>query len=223
MPISLVMPIFMCIHDMRQPVCARPARRAPSTMKPHFERLFVGLEGGFAEGSRLHFLWRRWGPHLRSSHQATGVRPCIARATRARALYSNSSRPTTKPSNPCGKSVSSASTVSGKVAGIAPSPPISIVDYLNRASPSFGARSVRPSTTLLFPVVVAGFVLRAGLSRRHLLRDARAPDPRRAAPRAMGFLDPQNVASLLSLQARASRRPREARLLDRPRDDGGCF
>ena len=94
----------------------------------------------------------------------------IARATdhipetRARALYSNSSRPTTKPSNPCGKSASSANTGSGRVAGIAPSPPTSIVDCSNRGSPSLGARSVRPSSTLLFPVVVAGFVPRAARS-----------------------------------------------------------
>ena len=34
------------------------------------------------------------------------------------------------------------------------------------------------------------------------------------------FLDPQNVAPLLSLPARAFRRPRKTRLRDRPRDDG---
>ena len=51
-------------------------------------------------GSRLHPLWTRWGPRLCSSRQGTTVRPCIARATRARAHYSNSSRPTMKPSRP---------------------------------------------------------------------------------------------------------------------------
>jgi len=140
-------------------------------------------------GSRLYPLWTRWAPRLRSSRQASSVRPSIARAARARALYSSCSRPTMKPSRPCGKSVSSASAVSGRVAGIAPWPPTSTVDCSNRASPSFGAPSARPSITSLFPVVVAGFVPPTSLprrslgeggrqARRHLLRAARAQDSR---------------------------------------------
>jgi len=57
-------------------------------------------------------------------------------------------------------------------------------------------------------------------AKRALLRVAPTPDSRGHASRAMGFLDPKNVASLCSLPARAFRRPRKARLRDRPRDDG---
>ena len=89
-------------------------------------------------GSRLHPLWTRWGPRLCSSRQGTTVRPCIARATRARAHYSNSSRPTMKPSRPCCEERFERRYVSGRGAGIVPWPPTSIADFLN---PAFALRA----------------------------------------------------------------------------------
>ena len=56
---------------------------------------------------------------LPSSRRRTTVHPFVACETCAQALFTNSSTPITKPSRPCGKSDSSASTGFGEGTGIA--------------------------------------------------------------------------------------------------------
>lgn len=90
--------------------------------------------------------------------------PFIAHETPARALFTNSSTPFTKPSRACGKSDSSAATVTGEGSVTTPSPGISIVGFSNQVSPAPFALGVASSFSLRSPARVEASVHPVGRS-----------------------------------------------------------
>ena len=112
----------------------------------------------FDDRSRLHPLWIPWRQFPSSSRQRTTVHPFIARETHAQALSTNSSTPITKPSRPCGRSDSSASTAFGEATGIPPWPPTKTAVCSNPVSLASGARTANSSSSSRSPAGVVDSV-----------------------------------------------------------------
>jgi len=108
--------------------------------------------------SRLYLPWAPWRQLLLSSRSQTSVLPVTARGIHARALFTNSSTPITKPSRPCGKTASSATTGFGEATGIAQWPPTKTVASSNQDSLASGARAANSSSSSLSRAGVGDFV-----------------------------------------------------------------
>ena len=123
-----MMPTLTLVHPWKVRLGWRQRRT------PNFAHISLPREV-FDDGSRLHPLWAPWRQLLPSFPNRAHTLPPIAPAILASRRSTSSSITITKPSRACGKSASSAPTVSGEGSQMPPSPSISIVAFSNQVSP----------------------------------------------------------------------------------------
>src|SRR3972149_4837071 len=114
----------------------------------------------FRDGSRPHPAWVPLRQGLLSARRRAAVLRSTVRGIRARALFTNSSRPTTSTSRLSGKSDSSTATGSGEGLPMPPWHGTWIVGFSNQALPASPALGVEPSFSSRLVASAGGYVHR---------------------------------------------------------------